>query len=106
MNGSDQEQEPHSIHRTLPERVSAIEQWMRDHIRVANRGFSKNDEDHKALLDRLNHIDAHLLSQDGMFNRYNWLVRGVMLTLFFVGAIGGMFLDKEGWKMLIHFIRP
>lgn len=99
----DQEQEPISVHRTVPERVSAIEQWMRDHIRVANRGFEENRQDHRMLIERLNRIDAHLLEQDGLFKQYAWLARGVMVGLFLFGAFLGL-ITHPSWESLKTFV--
>jgi hypothetical protein len=117
MDSHDGEYEPAEIsHGTIAERVARLEQWMRDHIRHANRGFARNDETHREMLDGMTQfkkefttevaiIKNHLDEQDRLFTRYNWLARGVMLGLFFMGAFGGAIFNREGWKLFIQLFR-
>lgn len=100
-SNEDEHEEHH--HRTISERVALLELRMTTHLQTADKSFAKNDAAHEQLMTHIRDILARVDGLHDRLSRYDWLARGVMLTLFAIGMIGGWFLER--WHLFMGWLR-
>lgn len=91
-------------------RIARLEVRMEDHLKDSdaqlkeiNSKLDRNESTHADIIDmvRENATQHTAMIQEigSQLDRYNWLARGVMITMFGLGMVGGWI--AEGW----HFLR-